>query len=350
MVAILIDPKYAKSLWCKNLCHSLTEQLRRRRIPFCEIRDSVPDEYEVVFMIASDYQWIESAIHRLNLAGIQPILLCNQPGHFPGRLYSCVHLNIDAGMRSLLNRLRHTRKRRPTIYGVNPHSVSDLNLVESLLAWRGEEFAPMRVFVNDGSLKRCFEDFYPCVGDFDSVICTNDFAAVSLIRNLREKTGRPLRDIGIVSCIKSEISEYYRQDIVSLSFDFEQFGRAAVYVYDSIRKHPYVSNLSVGVNWGTEEMVRHTARLDFSESTDAFYQDPELQEMLIVDKLLKASDETDRQIVNDLLDGCSYESITERRFLAEGTIKYRLKKMFAACGTNSREELLRLTRKYIGRI
>lgn len=37
MISILTEPAYSGSIWCKELLKSLTDRLRQKRIPFCEI-------------------------------------------------------------------------------------------------------------------------------------------------------------------------------------------------------------------------------------------------------------------------------------------------------------------------
>ena len=50
MVTILTEPAYSESMWCKALYGSLTERLRQKRIPFCEMYDNVPVNSEAVFI------------------------------------------------------------------------------------------------------------------------------------------------------------------------------------------------------------------------------------------------------------------------------------------------------------
>ena len=42
------------------------------------------------------------------------------------------------------------------------------------------------VFWNRGSLKECYEAFFPHVCRFDSVICANDIAAAALLDQLKK--------------------------------------------------------------------------------------------------------------------------------------------------------------------
>ncbi len=350
MVAILTDTKYANSLWCKNLHTSLTAVLRQKRIPFCEVIDRVPRECETVFIIASDLEWTTGAIRQLNDGGISPILLCNQSEHLPGCIYSCVCSDINTSMKNLLDTLKTDNKKRIALYGVNTNSIADISRVNSLFVWREEDIHTLQVFVNNGSLESCFEDFYKQITEFDAVICANDFTAVSLVRRLRERAPDTLERLPILSCAETKIAEYYRPYIRSLKMNFEQYGRAAVYIYEALKKHTYLSDMTVSVVWTLEDdtarQERRETALQFTESEDNFYSDPELGEMLIVDKLLSNLDNTDILILKALSNGKSYEEIADACYLAEGSIKYRIKKMVADSGAVDKQHLLGLLPKY----
>lgn len=351
MVAILIDTKYANSLWCKNLQNSLIERLRQKRIPFCEIFDTCPADIETVFMIASDREWIISSIKQLNLGGVYPILLCNQLENLPGCIYNCVCSDINSSMKILLDILKKKEKRRIALYGINTNSIADISRIDGLLAWKGNDFDKLQMFINEGSLKECLSQFYKCINDFDAAICMNDFAAVSLVRGLKELQPSLLDNFLIISCAASDISKYYREYIQSLDINYDQYGKAAVYIYEAMRKHTYLSGMIVKIIWSLENEKLFTAKsaiqLSFPESQDMLYEDPEFNEMLIIDKLLTLSDSTEKNIINGLIHGLTYDEIARECFLTEASIKYHIKKLINVSGVGNRQEMIIVLKKYI---
>ena len=84
MIAILTEPAYSGSIWCKQLLESLKNRLKQKRIPFHEVSDSIDETDDGVFILASDYHWIKKTVTRLNAAGIKPILICNQAEQIHG--------------------------------------------------------------------------------------------------------------------------------------------------------------------------------------------------------------------------------------------------------------------------
>lgn len=350
MVAILTEPGYAGSVWGKNLYRSLVQQLRQKRIPFCEIADSCPAEVEAVFVIAANFDWTKAAVSQLNQGGHRPILICNQYERIPGCLYSCVCSDVSASMRDLLGLLKSHKRTRVALYGVGNSSIADLSRANSLFCWLDESFASMKIFSNEGSLAECFASFYPHCRDFDAVICANDYAAVSLVRQLRQRDPESLRKLSVISCAGTRISGFYRENITSLRMNFEPYGRAALYIYECMQRDPFVSGMTVNIKWSPDTEaagVRQETELAFPEQQDVFYSDPEIRDMLIVDKYLNVSEGVDRDIFAALLQGQTYQMIAEQCFLTEGTVKYRIKRLVQLCGAADKAALLELLGQYL---
>lgn len=354
MVAILMEPEYASSVWGKNLYQSLILQLRQKRIAFCEISDFCPADMDAVFLIASNVDWTKATVEQLNRAGYKPILICNQYDHIPGCLYNCVCSDVNASMKELLDVLACRRNFRIALYGVATDSIADLSRANSLFTWRSDLIESMQIFHNEGSLQTCFDHFFEQHTNFDTVICSNDYAAISLVRKLQKVEPEVLSKLTIISCAGTNISEYYRDYIHSLNMNFESYGKAALHIYDFIRKNPFVSGMTINVKWSFEPNTlpdsKKEAVLRAPVVDSAFYGDPEIEEMLIVDRFLTVSDQTDKLIAKLLIAGFTYSDIAEKTFLSEGTVKYRIKRVLDLCGTENKHALINLLKKYLGSI
>ena len=404
MVFILTEPAYSGSIWCRRLQKSLKERLKQKRIPFVEAADCIERFGDGYFVIASDYAWIKSTVKTLNSVGIKPILLCNQAEPIKGCDYSCVCSDVNGSVKYLLNELKLAEKTRIALYGVNTSSVSDLSRVDGLFAYKDDCFDKMRVFTNCGSLKNCFEEFFKERGSFDAVICANDFAAVSLVRNLAARDAKVLDRLKILSCAETELSHFYKKRISSLNMNFEQYGKAAVFIYEKLKTHAYMSGMTVTVQWNCEdkdkekekekererekekEKGRPVADAETDADTDtaakakaeaqnkgknekirkdqsaqlpeplclacdpagvAFYADDEMHAMLTIEQVLNTCIDTDRKILTDFLNGLSVEETAERCFLTEGGVKYRIKRILSECGVSDRAALIKLLGEFL---
>ncbi len=350
MVHILIDPIYARSVWCENLKQSLISELKKKRIHFSLSEDIEHMLLEdTVFLIASDNAWTENVIRKLNHNSIQPILLCNQMDFLEGLNYSCVCSDVYGSMKSIFSSIKYHGKKSPVIYGLNKKSLSDTGTLKCAQNLSCEMDFPLKVFYNHGSLAECFEQFYSEIEYFDSAICVNDFAAVSLIKHLQDKNSALLEQLLIFSCAKSEISELYPK-IVSPRSNYEDYGKAAVYISEKIEKHHFISNMTIRIARMVDSAIPDTTQdIPFTETlthTDEFYQDLEIAEMICVEKLLCRCDQTDREIIDMLCQKVTLDEICEKCFLSESTIKYRIRRILEDCGFYTKDYLLYITQKY----
>ena len=351
MVTILTEPAYSESMWCKALYGSLTERLRQKRIPFCEMYDTVPQNSEAVFIIAADYNWIKAILTELNMSGINPILICNQAETILGCNYSCVCSDITGSMKYLLDNLKSDGKTRVALYGVNTSSISDIGRVDGLFAQKDGVIASMRVFVNDGSLQNCYKKFVTEADNFDAVICFNDFAAVSLIRRLEaDGEGETLNRIKILSCCQTKISSCYRDKIISINMNLEQYGKAAVFIYEKLKSHPYISQMTLNVSWNTAQSKNLNSlpiSLNSHQNTDRIYSDKELNEMICAERILEIDSATDKTVIANLCGGKSVAEIAAACFLTDSGVKYRIKRIFEKCKISDKAELVSIVNRYL---
>ena len=350
MISILTEPAYGGSIWCKELLKSLTDTLRQKRLPFCEAYCGIENSGDGVFIIASDYSWIKNTVTRLNAAGIKPILICNQSEQIQGCDYSCVCSDINGSMKYLINELKSAGKTRVALYGVNTRSISDISRVDGLFTFKDESFNKMRVFTNNGSLKNCFDEFFKECESFDAVICSNDFAAVSLVRSLAERDPKSLERLKILSCAKTNLTGYYEDKITSVNMNFEQYGKAAVFIYEKLKTHAYMSGMTITVKWNCANVKTtpcNSVAFEPENGGCEFYSDVEMREMLTVEQILNTCSNTDRLILTSLMEGERIDKAAERCFLTYGGVKYRIKRILSECGVESKSELLRLLKIYL---
>lgn len=362
MILIMIEEGYEDSIWCINLLDGLVNRLRHKRIPYRQIRAlaEVKGGDRYLYLIGSNHLWLEEAARASNAMGIYPVLLCNQAEHSFDAEYSTVCLDVVNSMRRLVELLERQGRRRIALYGVNPQSVSDEGREKGYLtARRGSAHTRGKndIFFNTGSLKNCFEVFFRRRAEYDAVICVNEFAAVSLARRLRQRDPEQLGRVRIVSCADGWLSQFYGDSILSVKGNFAARAKAAVELVESLKKNPDLSHVIMTIRWDFSMLERgdaqgpalpqRAAARPLPRIQDAFYEDPELGEMMLVERLLRESGQTDRKLLWRLLRGESYAQISEACFLTESAIKYRIRKMVELCRVGGRAQLVALLQKYL---
>ena len=354
MVALLAEPLYACSIWGQKLTESLISQLKCKRIPFNQAvcMEDISEECRYLFVIGTDHEWVGSVLEVASYRGIYPILISNEGSQRFDCRYSIVCSDVMSSMYDLVQWLSSRKRQRVGLYGVNPKSISDMS---RLCAYQAA-IAPVSplIYYNQISLQKCFEDLSAQKPWPDALICTNGFAAISLVRRLKAERPEILENLLIVSCRESTLAGYYAENIVSVRLNYLEYGKAAVLLYETLRKSDYLSHIVMSVKWNMQELgTDDNPRLSYRnqhepvfEPSASFYRDDELNDMMRLEKLCAILSSEDRMILKGLLNRESSASLAMKHYLTPSTVKYRLKRMVTASGLEDKAELLALIQKY----
>ena len=356
MVSILIEPSYARSVWCTSVLDGLVGQLKQKRIAYglASNLGEISRGAEYAFVVGTGDPWVNAALMGCNQMGVHPILLCSQATHRFNCNYSSVCSDVPSSTRHVIEQLRLLGITRVALYGVNPQSIADQSRMECYLSMVEKE--NQAVFYNEGSMKRCYADFMKAGDRFDAVLCANCFLAISLVRCLRREAPERLRRLHIIGYQEVRLTERYADDIYTLRLNFHEYGKAAVMLMDCLQKNPHLTHATMAIDWDISELEMETRDLprqpaapipDLPDALDVFYEDSELHEMMLVESLLYESEEVDRKIIEGLMRDASYEQIAESCFMSVSTVKYRLRKMLDLCHFRNRAELIELLRQYV---
>ncbi len=345
MNIILCEKKYSESNWCRLILLGLKNELKKRRIEY-KVVFSVDDinKEATLYIIGSDYRWMSNAVDRANALEIVPIVIFNQLDHMIDGKYHSVSSDINGSIASLIEWLKGRNKHNICLYAINPSSISDISRTQSYL----KNFAGGRTFFNNASLRKCFEDFIGCGEMFDAVICTNDFAAISLVKNLMEHNPSVLQRIDIISCSKSAISECYSDYIKSVDINFTSFGTNAYAVSRIINHGENISEISLKVKWDMS-FCDESYFCKYSKTNievDGIYEDTEFSNLLKLDRLIESCDEMDKKIIQLLLEEKTYIEIADTCHIVEQSVKYRVKQYTEICQLKNRKELVALLNEY----
>ncbi len=338
------EPNYATTNWYRSCVDALKNQAHKKRVQltFADSLDEVAGEKNV-FVPGASVAWLGQTVAALQSMGAHPILLNELPDYpFLGK-YSCVKTDYNRFMDMLSAHFWRHGRQRTAFYGMNPASFSDIsrkNAFENC-------FSDGAVFENHGSLKDCFERFYSThlKAPFDAVICANDFAAVSLFNHLR------LCEVsadGICIAVHSNAQLIMRfPQILSVTVDHSSVAAAAFEIADCLSANPTFAGMRVTVDPradldGARAPVHVGVHAD--APADPIYTDGELSELMRIEHLLSACDETDLHILRHLAENCN--AIGESAFLSDNGVKYRIKKMKKLCAVSSKSEIPVLLAKY----
>lgn len=345
MIYILAEPGYADGIWCKKRMAELTTQLRQRRQSYRVIGEA-PHTWgknSQVFLLGADPTWVGSAIAACNIQGLRPIWLCNDASFAAPGKYSVICTDVVSSMKDLIGDLRRRGLQKIGLYGFNPDSATDIDKKNGFLAALGEE-SRQRIFYNRGDLEKCFLDFMAGGSGVDALICCNNFAAVSLVRSLRQRSPGLLRDLLILSYADTQLATLYEKDIHLLGNRSQEYGRAAMTLLDMLSRLPGQTTCQITLHWDIPDAVgtREPAQIPSREPpVDLFYQDPQVQQMMRLETLLLRG-EVDRRILEGLRQGKPYGVIAEENYLSVNTVKYHVRQMAETAGVANKQGLVNL--------
>lgn len=357
MLYILVEKEFVNYPWCLKITTGLNAEIRRKRIAVTHLSNMADavggKEKSAIILVGATDAWLRHHVVDANKRSLHPIVLSNWSCKAIHVRTSIVSMDIPESIQKALDYLRFCGKSKTALYGVNPSSNSD--------RWREEVFCEVmhskaQVYYNDGSLKDTFEDFWQERNRYDSVICTSDYAAISLVKRLQAVEPARLDTLYIVSYGNLFLTSLVSPSITSIADQFEAFGKAAVSIYLQQKNQHEISSISVmllsvmHIRQTTQNTAYDVRQYELPKAAllqNRFFKEQEINEMAKVEMMLNLCDETDIEILQYLLQDAIYPQIAEKCFVSESTVKYRVKEFGRVCGTESRIELVALLKKYI---
>ena len=132
--------------------------------------------------------------------------------------------------------------------------------------------------------------------------------------------------------------------------NLEQYGKAAVFIYEKLKAHPYISQMTLNISWNTEPQGSTNSlpiTLKTAQNADRIYSDKELNEMICAERILEIDSATDKTVIAHLCGGKSVTEIAAACFLTDSGVKYRIKRILEKCRMSNKSELISIVKRYL---
>lgn len=354
-IPYIVEPSYANSIWAKKTLNGMRTEAIQKKYTLIELdgthfqdlafTDKAISENHMVLVIGTSYSWVPEIISWLHAHNISAIVINYDP---PESLQprGVVHVDYPQAMRLLIDYLQGCHKNKIALYGLNPNSSTDMmkkRYLESIYS-----SGTNNIFYNEASLSDCYQRFKTAYKQFDSVICANDIAAVSLLSNLKEDGISVPDQLFITSFGHSTLAARTVPGITTVSLDHVETGRQAIRLYAWLSRQDNLASVSVRIR-ARLTIRESTAMLPPSELTADplpyqgnadFYSDAAAQRLFAAEQLLSTATETDFQIMRGLLNGLTYEALQEQLFLSDSSLRYHIRYLMESAGVKTRLEFL----------
>lgn len=348
MVYLVVENKFRQYPWCQRILRGLHEEVKRKKVELQEIDGVVYSgmQGDSVLLVGASQEWIEVMAMRARNARMYPIVLSNRQPGVSNYTISSVTMDIHSSMQLAVDYLRSIGAQKLALYGVNPQSSSD--------KWRAIRFeeltgCPKNIFFCTDTMEEVFCSFYKQIEHYDGAICVSDYAAVSLIRRLKQKCYPVPDNLRIVSYGDMSLAKLIYPSITSITDDYENFGRAALSISSTVNKNDTIS--AINIHLRSRLNIRQTTGCKPYRDThneieiksvqeNLFYADQEMSDLAKLETLFAHCDETDFSIIQLIRQSAPYTRIAQECYISETAAKYRVKKMEKLCGVASRQELI----------
>lgn len=354
MLYYIVEENMKRYAWHQVYLHSLREEMRKKHVPISEIDspEEIPagDDEPFLLLLGVSGTWVDRTIRDARRRGAR--VITNEKSGLP--YVSTVSWDSAESVELACRYLTSLGRKRLALYSVNPASSSDPDKAEAFASLTGSREG---IFVNNGLLSDLFARFEPHLDEYDGVICTNGYAALSLVRHLKDIGLDPVR-FYIVSFSHMNLLSRIVPSITEISVGSEGYGRA---VYSAYRILSQCDSFAASVNISlknrlvvrdsTEGRQMGAVSADAETGSDQrknnFFTDSETRDSAKLETLLSESDDADLSIIDLLLSGKTVREIAEICYLSETAVKYRLKNMRAVCGQKNRDALIDFLRGYL---
>lgn len=371
MLYLLVEQAKFQMTGVQTTLHYLKKKSSRKKLPLCQLTslkdltDALPDgssvsesacSPSVVILVGLSTQWVLSQIAEANRIHIYPIVISNLNPRICHLTFGLAAMDIHAAMKKVLIYLRQLGCIHPALYGVNPASTGD--------SWRSdcfllEGFSPDDIFVCVNSFQETFQAFLSSINRYDSVICTYDYTAVSLLRHLEMTAPRQLGRLKIISFGDSHLSAACVPSITTISHNRHAAVEEALALYERLLRSPELSTVHILLKshlqirettsneaFTPQQLIQEPA---YSPTPNLLYNEQELREITTVEQMLLQCDDTDLQIIESLLLYRSLSDICQYCHLSETPIKRRIRILQKLCGVSDKSHLTQLLQKYFQR-
>ena len=363
IVPIIFDPYEANGyIFSANFSHGLEKIIASKKHHFMSIDGNHYREFDynaffreaprLIIVRGTLRHWLVPALRFFREQKIDVLLIGDNPcPEFPVR--GNITSDDERGTLLLLRHFATCGCSRTALYSIFENSTSDMKKQYFFLKHISQKDNPDRFCIlNKTGLEACYRDFFSRISEFDSVICPNELAAVSLIRNLQNDGIRVPEDIQVAAFGGHGISRFLKKRLTAVDSKPEhitynvvfQFFRMLISLPENSEPLKIVQSVDLDIHNTTLPKCSMESSNDPDCSIPGmvhtnFYDDDEVRFYIQLAQLFNCCDGTDLKMVHLCLKGYSYEKLAENLHMSVGTTFYRMQKILQFLGFDSRTQL-----------
>lgn len=361
-IFVLVEPAYVMPVWFEKGILGLQKSAAKKRVPLHFINpENLADcrgKTKSAIVVSSRSDWTLGVLSQLRDYGIKPILIGTVPEEF-GETISAVIFNQNAFMETIIYYLYQCGRRKPALVGINSNSSNDTTKYNTFLSVTDSlkmEARKEDVFFIDDDIIGAIELFCENSRNYDCAICPNDYIAVCLLEAARRHQIKVPEKLYVVGMGNMLVSMCSTPPLTTFQHNYYEVGVQAINLWELLEHSPNLDAINILLHGklvcrGSTAYQTPPPYEGLRSSTA--YDHPELSIGKVnrtirgLENCLLQCDKLDFGIIREIILGSSLEDAAEALFISQGTLRYRLKKMYQAAGVSSRQELERILKRYV---
>jgi len=358
---VITENQYSKTSWYNRIMEGLLNEAARRRFTVSVCPENELNQLPsgtMPILLGSSLPFITECLNQCLQKDLHPIVAGFEI--FQNNLpVSYITVNRRQAMVEIIKNLISCGAGHIALLGVNSAVQTDILRYDGWcqVVKAYDVGDPERdVFYSDHGLLDCLKKFWEHYKEYDAVACVNDYYGAYLLADAAKRGVLVPEHLMITGFGNIHLSGYTSPPLTTVALNLPSVGTQVVRQYRNLIKNPELLSCAVTLKSQiiTRESTKHKTisipgKNLFPEKDFAFEPkyEKDLREIYSLENTIITMDELDRKIIDGLSAGMSYHKLAEMLYLSDSAFKYRLYKLFASTGTNSRAELVEIFHIYI---
>ena len=369
MVCIICEPNYVDDVWGKQKYDPLIGIMKKRRIKYCvieklnELKSIATEEPIVVIAVGAHKSWYSYIISRCNLINVRVITFGDILFHSVEGNYSCITSDLKTSAMDIYRYFSAHGKKNSLLFGVNDNSEFDLQLEKEITEFLPHRGIDIEIIRAKKIFSESIDQFVAAMDRYDSIICTNDYAAILLIARIKKICPEYLDRIFLVSFSNTLLSLIYTPSITTF-YETNVGVEYVIKIYYLLMQNPDISSINFSIKEHVK--IRETTHYcpysllefnDFIDSPDInkpfvneepiSEQQSFFHELEKIEKMFQSFDKMDFNILILLLGGKTTLDIANMLYTSRGSVRYRIDRMAKQLKLKNKEEIAELLKKFV---
>lgn len=367
-IPIITEPYYSRSSWFVVVLKAIKETAASQKVKVQLYTDGLssvqinelPHTVVVATGVSAYLRQILSVMERSG----RHVLLAGLFENGLNEEVSYVSSTSQYETRMVLEYLACCNRKHIALVGFREHGINDAVRCSEVLNVAKQAGLPVTlrdVYYRGNSFETCLRKFHDNVHKYNAVVCPNGASAICLINYCKQNAVEIPEDLFVISFSDMHVASYSNPSLTSVQTDFSMIGKKIVYAWNYLEAHAN-ENIVLNVRVKSKLSVREsTANIPFAgpqpilrtESipayVDKYYEHRVTNTLFNMENEMQDFDELDFQIIQMMMDGLSYEEITDRTFMSISGIRYRVKKIFEHLNVENRRTFIEKLQNSLGK-